>query len=537
MNASETRPKAYSYLRFSSPEQMKGDSLRRQWEASKAYASRHGLDLDQNLTFHDMGVSGFKGANVQRGALGLFRRGVEDGLIVPGSYLLVEDFDRLSRMDPWEAMGVFSEIINSGVTVVTLKDERVWTREGLKSNPFQIMESLLAMWNGHQESVKKSMRLAAVHEGKRQRLLVGGQLEKPYKRGPAWLRWNEATKAFELIEERAAVVRRIFDLADQGRQPDTIARALNAEDMPTWSTSKRTAEFWRGSYVRKVLINPAAAGTLVMHRTGEDEKTRARRDKVEASIKAYYPAAVSEELFERLAERRKSIAPRGRYSGTKTASIIAGLGKCVKCGSTVLRVSKGEYVYLVCTRASAKGDCEYKAVPYSEVETAMIENWRVLVEEAPRGADTDEIDTDIINAEEALSTLRDTYNLFADEFAETRSFSSRTRMREAARELESEEQALKDLKARRDRLSAPYVLKRIEALGTALQAQPLDVHKANLALRAVVDRIVFDVERSRITFHWRDSEQRTYLMINTGKHSRVFDSSHLSARTYTHTAD
>jgi hypothetical protein len=70
--------------------------------------------------------------------------------------------------------------------------------------------------------------------------------------------------------------------------------------MQTWVTSKRVAAFWRGTYVRKVLINPAAAGTLVMRRTGEDEKTRARRDKVEATIKEFYPAAVSEELFERL---------------------------------------------------------------------------------------------------------------------------------------------------------------------------------------------------------------------------------------------
>jgi hypothetical protein len=35
------RPKAYSYLRFSTPEQRKGDSFRRQWEKAKAYADRH----------------------------------------------------------------------------------------------------------------------------------------------------------------------------------------------------------------------------------------------------------------------------------------------------------------------------------------------------------------------------------------------------------------------------------------------------------------------------------------------------------------
>lgn len=223
------RPKAYSYLRFSTSEQLLGDSFRRQWSAAKAYAARNGLDLDETLTFRDMGVSGFKGANAQRGELAAFRRGVEDGMIAPGSFPLVEDFDRLSRMNPWEAPPVFQEIINNGITVITLKDERAWTREGLRDHPFQIMETLLAMYNGHQESVKKSLRLAAVHEGKRKTLMAGGSLHKPYKHGPAWIRWNGDAKAFELVETRAAVVRRIFALADEGKHPDTIARTLNAE--------------------------------------------------------------------------------------------------------------------------------------------------------------------------------------------------------------------------------------------------------------------------------------------------------------------
>ena len=91
------RPKAYSYLRFSTPDQMKGDSFRRQAEMASAYAERHGLDLDEGLTFHDLGVSAFRGKNVVEGALGQFISAVNDGRVQPGSYLLVENLDRLSR--------------------------------------------------------------------------------------------------------------------------------------------------------------------------------------------------------------------------------------------------------------------------------------------------------------------------------------------------------------------------------------------------------------------------------------------------------
>jgi DNA invertase Pin-like site-specific DNA recombinase len=47
MNPPKTvAPRAYSYLRFSTPEQSKGDSLRRQTSMADEYATRHGLRLD-----------------------------------------------------------------------------------------------------------------------------------------------------------------------------------------------------------------------------------------------------------------------------------------------------------------------------------------------------------------------------------------------------------------------------------------------------------------------------------------------------------
>jgi hypothetical protein len=42
-------PVAYSYIRFSTPDQIKGDSLRRQTEASSHYAAEHNLTLDETL--------------------------------------------------------------------------------------------------------------------------------------------------------------------------------------------------------------------------------------------------------------------------------------------------------------------------------------------------------------------------------------------------------------------------------------------------------------------------------------------------------
>src|SRR5437764_1123626 len=55
-------PTAYSYIRFSNPDQADGDSLRRQSEMADAYCRRKGWTLSR-ATYQDLGVSARKGKN------------------------------------------------------------------------------------------------------------------------------------------------------------------------------------------------------------------------------------------------------------------------------------------------------------------------------------------------------------------------------------------------------------------------------------------------------------------------------------------
>src|SRR6476469_5849221 len=91
------RPKAFSYVRMSTDLQLKGDSLRRQREASRRYAERHGLELVEDNRWHDIGVSAYSGKNIASGRFGEFLEAVRAGEIEKGSYLLLESFDRMSR--------------------------------------------------------------------------------------------------------------------------------------------------------------------------------------------------------------------------------------------------------------------------------------------------------------------------------------------------------------------------------------------------------------------------------------------------------
>src|SRR5947208_9638 len=66
---SKTPPRrAYSYVRFSTPQQAQGGSLNRQASLTQAYCARKKLTLDDTLTLQDLGVSAFRGANIRDGA-------------------------------------------------------------------------------------------------------------------------------------------------------------------------------------------------------------------------------------------------------------------------------------------------------------------------------------------------------------------------------------------------------------------------------------------------------------------------------------
>jgi DNA invertase Pin-like site-specific DNA recombinase len=62
---------AYSYLRFSTPEQANGDSRRRQTSLAEDYARQNDLLLDKGLNFRDLGVSAYRSRNAKQGGLRL----------------------------------------------------------------------------------------------------------------------------------------------------------------------------------------------------------------------------------------------------------------------------------------------------------------------------------------------------------------------------------------------------------------------------------------------------------------------------------
>ena len=285
-------------------------------------------------------------------------------------------------------------IIRAGITLVTLSDKRKYALESINANPTDLIISIVMMMRGHEESAMKAFRVAGAYEEKRRIAASGEPQDQPFTRMlPGWLRWNEQTKRHEVVEERATILRDIFAKADAGWSKHRIARYLNEARVEPWGKGKRKGTHWHSSYIQKLLTNEAVVGTFTPHKAIKNAAGRKREP--QQPIEAYFPAVIDREVFARVSTQAKARAARGRHADTAPKSVFAGLLRCARCDGSVVRVNKGDYAYLVFSKAHARAGCEYVAMRYHDAEKRVIETVKGLVAEAPRGRDTADIEAEI----------------------------------------------------------------------------------------------------------------------------------------------
>jgi DNA invertase Pin-like site-specific DNA recombinase len=490
--------KAYSYVRFSTPEQSKGDSLRRQTQAAEDYAARHGLEL-VDASYQDLGVSAYRGTNAHSGKLSEFREAVRDGTIAPGSYLLIESMDRLSRQEPRTATRLLEDICTEGVTVVTLNDNRVYNLETFSSDPMAFILAYMVSIRSHEESKTKSLRIAASWNNKRAKAS-----DKPLTAlAPGWLTLDKTTASFLPIPERVEVVQKVFKMALSGLGQHRIAETLNRENIPCFGGGK----FFYKSYISKLLENPAVIGTFIPHRIETTSVGKKVRHPLEP-VSGYFPPIISEDDFRAVSAMRLSRrAPTVKGSGT-LQNILGGLAVCPCCGSAMTRVTKGTSkkagrAKLICTNAKVGGGCEYRSVDLQTVEEAVIDGAERLIAELPVG--NDDLANQINAASEELDNLRDEGRELVSALVDAPSPSIRRRLNEIDEAISAAEGELKAL-VEQGEASNPRMLKaRLAELKDILEATPLDRDRANALMRVIWQKVTVNYLTGYLELTWKSN--------------------------------
>jgi DNA invertase Pin-like site-specific DNA recombinase len=332
---------AFSYIRFSTPEQRRGDSLRRQTEAAQAWCDRNNARLDASTTLHDLGTSAFRGShrkNPDRNALAAFLKLVEDEKVERGSFLIIESLDRLTREHIRPALTLLLNLIEHGVRIVQLKPVEVVYDEDVE--PMTLMMALMELSRGNSESRIKSDRIGAAYRNKRvqareSELIVGRTHTRTGKLLtsclPAWVKVVNIEKdryTLALIPERAKIVQRVFALASQGLGLLRVVQKLADDKVPAfgrllseeqiaryddrrreqgkpvteeerlalrrpgyWYKGRWLGARWNKSYVHSLLADRRALGEyLPLSRAGG----ATNRKPEGPPIKDYFPAVVDE---------------------------------------------------------------------------------------------------------------------------------------------------------------------------------------------------------------------------------------------------
>lgn len=373
--------KAYSYIRLSSEKQLQGDGETRQVELRDRFIAEHGLELDDTL--RDLGVSAFDRSNIEKGALGRFLRKVKAGEIAKGSYLLVENLDRLSRDHVMNAFRVFLEILAAEIVIVTLGDDRIYSEESIKNNWTEIIVSLAVMSRAHEESVRKVQTLRGVWVRKR-----ADRSRKLTRKCPTWLKVSEDGTEWIVDWVRVGLIERMLRELASGIGRDKIARRLNAEGYKPWGHGRE----WHGGTVTKFTDNEALIGRFqpcTIERKVVDGVKIERRIPVGDPIEDYYPQVIPDELWKAARQASDKVARPGKGNvggrrGTVLSNLFGGLAVCDACGSPMNYRDRGPRS-TPCLRCSGNrnGTCGNESRPrYQPLERAVL-SWAILADEPP----------------------------------------------------------------------------------------------------------------------------------------------------------
>ena len=173
----------------------------------------------------------------------------------------------------------------------------------------------------------------------------------------------------EVNETEAALVRRMFQMADSGKTLLDITKTLNREGI-----SSPNGKTWRKTTVYKLLTNEVYTGTLVWGANAKDKTPPVR-------VENAFPPLVSQAQFERVVALLESRAPTHSHPRRSASSyLLSGIVRCQTCGKTLSgqESKSGQFAYYVCQSLLKQGSgaCDAPRLNAKRFEGIIIDQIR-----------------------------------------------------------------------------------------------------------------------------------------------------------------
>lgn len=314
--------KAFVYIRFSTPKQEDGNTIDRQRELCLGMCAKRGWTVSPDDILEDKGKSAWKGDHLKSGKLGGFADRVRAGQIEPGSVLVIEQLDRLSRESPRKALRWMEDLCDLGIRIATVEGDKVYDEAGLKGEEsiLNVLQILIKATVAHGHSKRKS---ELNYDNWARRHARARNLEIISRRSPAWLSVSDDGKKWIVNGDRKNIVLDIFRWSADGQGNRQIAGRLNAAKTDSFAGWTKAAR-WTDKYIGLLIHSPAVEGDYIpgaSNGTGDGER-----------IVGYYPRIVPADLVDRARVASKSRrGTGGRYRHLNT-NLFARAVVCGSCG-------------------------------------------------------------------------------------------------------------------------------------------------------------------------------------------------------------
>lgn len=321
------------YERLSKDDEQQGESnsITNQKKYLEEFARKSGFTNIRHFT-----DDGYTGRNFNRPGFQALLTEVEAGRV---GTVIVKDMSRFGRN--YLQVGFYTEILFPQKQVRFIAINNSVDSDRPQDNDFTPFLNIMNEWYAKDTSNKiKSIFLSRMSDGKR----CSGSIPYGYNRLPG----DKQTLVVDPVASQ--VVKHIFELAAEGKNPGMIARQLTSENVliPSAYTlqyhpeqcnrkAKLGCTRWNTTTIREILNRQEYLGHTVLRKTiGTNFKTDARRfatDEERLVFENTHEPIVDNELWERAQKELKHAVRRLKDGTHQTECRLPGLVYCADCGS------------------------------------------------------------------------------------------------------------------------------------------------------------------------------------------------------------